>query len=151
MNDIFAPVKKECTKQDRIVHTSYLRYKMNNLPSSFGSSLLFWFLPVTDIMVCQPAPQTELNSQLTRIRVHLRRRPAYFYGSVILQISGLKITGRDCTFMQRTGYFSKKAELLLFVNVYASLRSKRFQSSYCAKVRAKRFQSSYCAKVRAEA
>ena len=151
MNDIFAPVKKECTKQDRIVHTSYLRYKMNNLPSSFSSSLLFWFLPVTDIMVCQPAPQTELNSQLTRIRVHLRRRLAYFYGSVILQISGLNITGRDCTFMQRTGYFSNVAELLLFVNVYASLRSKRFQSSYCAKVRAKRFQSSYCAKVRAEA
>ena len=147
---------------------------MNNLPSSFGSSFLFGFLPVSDIR--QPAPQTG-------IRVHLRRLRAVSFFSVVRRAkretrnghardwwretgearnvtrlglppsfrawrkretvrslafatqaclflrkrystkNRLKITGRDCTFMQRTGYFSNVAELLLFVNVHVSRRN----------------------------
>ena len=67
---------------------------MNNLPSSFGSSFLFGFLPVSDIR--QPAPQTG-------IRVHLRRLRAVSFFSVVRRAKRATRNGHARDWWRETG------------------------------------------------
>ena len=115
---------------------------MNNLPSCFGSSFLFGFLPVSDIR--QPAPQTG-------IRVHLRRLRAVSFFSVVRRAKRETRNGHARDWWRETGEarnvtrlglppsfrasrgFAAPARVHCCVHCIANLKKKRdySQSSIC--------------------
>ena len=84
---------------------------MNNLPSSFGSSFLFGFLPVSDIR--QPAPQTG-------IRVHLRRLRAVSFFSVVRRAKRETRNGHARDWWRETGEARKKRSIQHFFSSRAA-------------------------------